>query len=90
MFNLKKVSLVVVGSLVATFFATANENTNMPTEMASKNDLSHLVSQYDTDKDGKLSKDEVRASKNSTLISNFTKIDANKDGSLSKEELKSF
>ena len=89
MFNLKKVSLVVVGSLVATFFATANEVTNMPTEVKSKSDLSHLVSQYDTDKDGKLSKDEVRASKNSILISNFTKIDANSDGSLSKEELKS-
>jgi Ca2+-binding EF-hand superfamily protein len=86
MFNLKKVSLVVVGSLVATFFATANE---MPPETGSKKNLSHLVSQYDTDKNGKLSKDEVRASKNSTLIVNFSKIDANNDGSLSKEELKS-
>lgn len=87
MFNLKKVSLVVVGSLVATFFATANE---MPSEMDSKKDLSHLVNQFDTDKNGKLSKDEVTASKNSILIVNFSKIDANKDSSLSKEELKSF
>ncbi|MBU2918200.1 EF-hand domain-containing protein [Psychrosphaera sp. F3M07] len=90
MLSLKKITLVVISSLVATFFVSANQATNIQTGMGSKTDLSHLLSQLDSDNDGKLSKEEVMASKNSTLISNFSKIDANNDGSLSKKELESF
>ncbi len=90
MFSLKKVILVVVSSLIATFFVSANESVNLQTGMGGRNDLSHLISQFDTDKDGKLSQEEVIASKNSSLISNFSQIDTNNDGSLSLKELEEF
>ncbi len=44
------------------------------------------VETLDADKDGKLSKDEVKADTN--LTGSFDTLDANKDGFLDKDELK--
>lgn len=51
---------------------------------------SDLISQYDTDGDGQLSKAEVKASNNSKLQASFDTLDKNSDGKLSAEELKGF
>lgn len=89
MFNLKKVSLVVVGSLVTAFYVSANEPVNTATE-ASNVDLTQLLSQYDKDGNGLLSKAEVAASKHKILLENFDDIDTNNDETLSHSELSSF
>ena len=44
------------------------------------------IETLDADKDGKLSKDEVKA--DATLTAKFDELDANKDGFLDKAELK--
>ena len=92
MFSLKKVTLVVVSSLVAAFYVSANEPAKVSDEMMSKAkvDLSQLLTKFDNDNNGLLSKAEVAVSKNKTLLDNFDAIDANNDGALSEEELKSF
>lgn len=46
--------------------------------------LEEIFKQMDTDKDGKLSKKEVKG----PLKDDFTKIDLDKDGFITKEELK--
>lgn len=92
MFSLKKVTLVVVSSLVAAFYVSANEPVKVSTEIASttKVDLTQLLSQFDNDNNGLLSKAEVAVSKNKTLLDNFDAIDENNDGGLSEQELASF
>jgi Ca2+-binding EF-hand superfamily protein len=90
MFNLKNLSLAAVASLVVTFYASANAPVTTETASAPKADLAKLLSQFDADKNGSLSKAEVAASNNKTLMENFSSIDFNKDGELSKRELESF
>jgi Ca2+-binding EF-hand superfamily protein len=89
MFNLKNITLAIVGSLVVTFYASANAPVTAEVATAPKADLVKLLGQFDADKNGSLSKAEVAASNNKTLMANFSNIDTNKDGELSKQELKS-
>ena len=97
MFNLKKVTLVVVSSLVATFSVNANEPVKVANEIdtvavdtVAKVNLTSFLSQFDNDNNGLLSKEEVAVSKNKVLIDNFDDIDTNNDGGLSENELASF
>ncbi|GHE91515.1 EF-hand domain-containing protein [Thalassotalea profundi] len=92
MFSLKKVTLVVVSSLVATLHVGATEPVKVTEEMPTiaKVDLTSLLSQFDNDNNGLLSKAEVAVSKNKILLDNFDEIDANNDGGLSENELASF
>ena len=90
MFNLKNLSLAAVASLVVTFYASANAPVTTEAAKAPKADLAKLISKFDTDKNGSLSKVEVAASNDKTLMQNFNSIDFNKDGELSKRELESF
>ncbi|XQW85616.1 hypothetical protein ACOYR1_02465 [Thalassotalea piscium] len=89
MFSLKKVTLVVVSSLAAAFYVSANEPVKIMNEV-NKVDLTQLLSKFDNDSNGALSKAEVAASKHSVLVDNFDAIDSNKDGGLSEDELKAF
>jgi hypothetical protein len=54
------------------------------------NDISALLTQLDSDKNGLLSKAEVMASKNELLAKHFNDIDKNADLAISKEELKGY
>lgn len=47
-----------------------------------------MLKNFDTNKDGSISKEEAEANKNQSLFKRFDKIDADKSGSLSVEELK--
>jgi hypothetical protein len=90
MFNLKNITLAAVASLFVTFYASANAPVTAEVAGAPKADLAKLLSKFDADKNGSLSKAEVAASNNKTLMDNFNGIDFNKDGELSKRELESF
>jgi Ca2+-binding EF-hand superfamily protein len=46
--------------------------------------VANLLARFDTNKDGKISKDEAKGK----LAENFDRFDANKDGFLDKEELR--
>ncbi len=89
MFSLKKVTLVVVSSLIITFYVSANDPKNISIE-DNKVDFTQLLTQYDKDTDGLLSKPEVAASKHKILLDNFKNIDTNNDGGLSLAELNTF
>lgn len=89
MFSLKKVTLVVISSLVAAFYVSANEPEKLSNEV-SKVDLTQLLSKFDNDGNGLLSKAEVAVSKHAVLLENFDHIDANNDGGLSEAELSAF
>ena len=47
-----------------------------------------MMKNFDTDKDGSISKAECEANKNQSLFKRFDKVDTDKNGSLSTEELK--
>lgn len=47
-----------------------------------------MMKNFDTDKDGSISKDEAQANKNQSLFKKFDKVDSDKNGSLNTEELK--
>lgn len=75
---MKKVTLVSL--LVATLaFANTNGNQRPPQPMSADK----LISQMDTDGDGKLSSDEVKG----PLKNDFSKIDSDGDGYLSSQEI---
>ncbi|WP_366186346.1 EF-hand domain-containing protein [Flavobacterium ovatum] len=77
--------LKIVCSLVlflgtANAFAQPNENQ----ERKAPPTAEQLIKEMDANKDGKLSKEELKG----PIKNDFTKIDTNKDGFLSLEELK--
>jgi len=53
-------------------------------------DISSLLTQYDSDKNGVLNKVEVAASKNELLVQHFKDIDKNSDTKISESELKDY
>ncbi|MBU2880430.1 hypothetical protein KO525_00515 [Psychrosphaera sp. B3R10] len=85
MLKLNKVTLVEIFAVFTAFAAATATASDL--ESAVEKDQGDLISQYDTDGDGQLSKSEASASNISELISNFDSLDANKDGQLSAEEL---
>lgn len=73
---MKKVTLI---SLFIASLAIANTNQRPPKPMSADK----IISQMDTNGDGKLSTDEVKG----PLKNGFSKIDSNNDGYLSQEEI---
>lgn len=59
------------------------EKRNQPRERGERPNAAQMLAQMDVNKDGKLSKDEVKG----PLQENFSKIDTNDDDFISKEEL---
>lgn len=78
--NLKTAFLTVVLAFALTSYATAQSDKKEQKERPS---VEEIFKQMDADKDGNLSKTEVKG----PLKDDFDKIDINKDGFISKEEL---
>ena len=94
--SLLKLSAVVVSASMASFFVSADEISitsadKEPAQVQEKSGVEKIAfSALDTNKDGKLSKQEVGASKNQLLAQAFSKIDLNADDELTQDELDSF
>lgn len=88
MLKLNKVTLVAFFSVLTSIVASTVTAGELDTAL--KLSQEDLISKYDTNGDGKLSKSEVSASNNSKLISSFDSLDSNKDGQLSADELAKF
>ena len=89
--SLKKITVFVSTCVLATYFVSADENvaalvvpsTNVAAskmiagdvKKKTDNGLPTLVSQFDNDKNGLLSKAEVMGSKNKMLVTHFKDID---------------
>jgi Ca2+-binding EF-hand superfamily protein len=79
---MKKIILGLSLCLVCANSATAQRQDN-PQNQKHPPPISELLKKMDTNKDGKLSKKEVKG----PLKKDFLKVDANKDGFLTKVEL---
>lgn len=86
-FNTLKLVIVLFSIIL---FASCKSSKSGNKENASKRQsggqpgVEQLIVQMDTNKDGKLSKNEVKG----PLAEDFSKIDSNNDGFLSEKELK--
>lgn len=77
-------ALAVAASSGAAFAAASNTQTNAAKDPAKREQrVARMVKRLDTDKDGKVSKQEMEAAMNAT----FAAVDTNKDGFLSKQEI---
>jgi len=93
---MKTISLTQVTTLVwvaftASFFVNADDSAiDLNQKPSALIQDQFIFSSLDTDKDGALSKEEVKASKNKLLARSFAEIDGDGNGLLSKEELVAF
>ncbi|MCO4800240.1 MAG: hypothetical protein KC484_13580 [Colwelliaceae bacterium] len=98
--SLKKVTAVVVTCVIGSYIASSSAN-DMNSEVKTKkvqavdvtkglNQFAPLVKKFDLNKDGLLSKAEVKASKLEKLISHFSEIDSNTDSGISEAEFNQF
>jgi len=89
--NLTQVTTLVCLAFTASFFVSADDsNVELNQTSAVLVQDQFIFSSLDTDKDGALSKAEVKASNNKLLTKSFKEIDSNDDGLLSKAELVDF
>lgn len=94
---MNKASLIeVTGIVLVAAFATFIVDAKQPEEVSKlakantsvkQTDFSYIVTKFDADQNGLLSKSEIEASKNDVLMRNFKAIDANQDESISTEEI---
>lgn len=75
---------VVLFASCKTTSETESNNNSTQRSRGGQPSVENLLTQMDSNKDGKLSKDEVKG----PLKNDFSKIDTNDDGYLSKDELK--
>lgn len=98
--SLKKVTAVVVTCIIGSYIANASAN-DMTSEVkvnkvqvadatTSLKQFAPLVKKFDLNKDGLLSKAEVKASKLEKLLSQFSEIDLNTDSGISEAEFNQF
>ena len=86
----RELGILVVGLVVLTACnATQNQSKNIGskqsqrTKRASMPSVDELITKMDANKDGKLSKSEIKG----PLANDFDKVDTNSDGYISKKEL---
>lgn len=79
---MKKLTITAL-SLLALNFAVSSCANKKPKTAKANPQVERLFTQMDANKDGKLSKDEVKG----PLLNDFMRIDMNSDGFLSKEEV---
>ncbi|MGB3774416.1 MAG: EF-hand domain-containing protein [Leeuwenhoekiella sp.] len=82
---IKIISCALVMISLAACNSTQNTSSNAPGGQRGQGrpSAAQLLSEMDSDKDGKLSKSEVKG----PLAQNFSKIDTDEDGFISEEEL---
>ncbi|WP_035759444.1 EF-hand domain-containing protein [Flavobacterium tegetincola] len=85
---MKKINLILLLAAIAISCKSTDEPITESDERPGQNgkgqpNVEEVLSKLDTNKDGKISKDEAQG----PLKNDFTKIDTNKDGFISKEEL---
>ena len=85
---MKKLNLILLLAVLAISCKSTDEAASEPEQRPGQNGkgqpkVEEVLSKLDTNKDGKISKDEAQG----PLKNDFTKIDTNKDGFISKEEL---
>ncbi|MBT8244148.1 MAG: EF-hand domain-containing protein [Winogradskyella sp.] len=82
----RKIGILVIGLALLTACSTTQ---NQRTEQSQRNQsrdvpsADQLIAKMDANKDGKLSKSEIKG----PLANDFSKVDTNNDGYISKEEL---
>ncbi len=81
----KFLAAMMLTALFATVGATAQE-----IEQPQKKEKGGMLKKFDTDADGRISKEEAEKGPKGKLKDNFTAIDTNKDAYLDKAELKAF
>jgi hypothetical protein len=89
--DLTQVTTLVLMAFTVSFFVNANDSeielNQQPSALVQDQ---FVVSSLETDKDGSLSEEEVKASDNKLLAKSFAEIDGDGNGLLSKEELVAF
>lgn len=92
--NKKFLGALMLAALFSTAGAMAQEKTaEQPKAVKGeklKKEAKHKIEDLDTDKDGKISKDEAGKKPDGKLNKNFTAIDKNKDNYLDKDEMKAY
>ncbi len=78
------IALVICAGLAISFNANAQ---NEQRERKGPPSADKIIEKLDTDKDGKLSLEEVKADDRKRMADNFDKIDSDGDGYITKEEL---
>ena len=78
---MKKIALLLLLTLV--FSCKSNNRQNQGPEDRQRPSATQIISEFDTDKDGKLSETEVHG----PLAEDFLNIDTDKDGFLTESEL---
>lgn len=82
--NLFKIILFLV--LFTCSFNAKSQNNIVLTNSAKS--IENLMKNYDTNKDGYISKLEANSNKNQSLIRRFDKIDSDRNGFISREEIR--
>jgi len=94
---MKRIVILSFITLLAISCATTQRTSPQPKHQAGpsrqmgrssgKPDAASVINLLDTNKDGKVSKDEAKNAQNGKLYERFSHIDANNDSYLTKEEL---
>ncbi len=78
-------AVILASTLTATAWAADKDPPKKPAENPEvERMVANLLERFDTNKDGKISKDEAKGK----LAENFDRFDTNKDGYLDKDELR--
>lgn len=80
---MKKLNVLLIIAVLAVSCKSTDETTTATKQGKGQPNVEEILSKLDTNKDGKISKDEAQG----PLKNDFVKIDTNKDGFISKEEL---
>jgi len=90
--NIVKMALGLAFATIATFHVNADDLTPKVESNVSliKTSFSELLAEFDTDKNGALSKEELSTSDNKSLKMAFQKLDVNKDSLISVDEFSEF
>jgi len=92
--SLIKISMVVITATFTTLLVSAYDDISstkqLKENMNKQIKFSQLADKFDIDKDGLLSKNELKATNNDALYIAFNRLDTNKDTNISEQEFLAF